>query len=533
MTEETLNKGGNSLTAIIWQTPFLKGVLMLVLASAVLLPAYDLFYVYPSFEKLLIKSMENDAKRTAKHILHMINDQESEDSIFTSDGMTPQLQEQLSDVASDFSLWKARVFSTKGKILFSTTTNETDTYNESPYFHQSVAKGRIFSKVEHKSGKSMEGEVIPVDIVEIYVPVMNGKQFKGAFEIYYDISEEWTLLQTLLRNTGALLLLLMLGFLFVAVTLVIKSAREHRLLTITRSELNRQERLFHDVIQAAQDAIIVTDYQQRILLANPAFTELTGFSQNEVLGKTPAIMKSGRHNNAFYREMWQTLVEEKHWRGEIWNRRKDGSVFPGLLSISTIDDNSEEGVQHVGIYIDISKQKVQEERYQKMAFHDPLTSLPNRVLFMDRLEKSMHAALRTDENVGLFFIDLDGFKQVNDMAGHLAGDALLLEIAQRLTGLIRKEDTAARLGGDEFTLVIHGAKERETFERIATNVVESLRQPIILDQVPKPVYISASVGIAIYQQDSEVIEELVSYADKAMYVAKRTGKNRYVFYADT
>ncbi|MES9938484.1 MAG: diguanylate cyclase [Sedimenticola sp.] len=528
-----MNSAANSLLGIVLRTPLLRGVMALVLAGAIVLPAYDLHYVYPAFERLLIKAMENDAKRTARHILHMLIEPESEEKLFSRDGLTDERQAILQDVVSDFTLWKARVFTSDGEIIFSTTGDEIGTWNENAYFHRKVTNGEVFSLVEQKAGKTMEGETAPVDIVEIYVPVIKDGDFKGAFEVYYDISEEWTMLESLLGNTGAILLLLIVGIVVGATVLVIKTAKEHQQLTKTQTALKKQERMFHDVLNAAQDAIVVTDSEQRIQMVNPAYTELTGFHQEEILGKTPAIMKSGRHDDAFYRDMWQTLIEKKHWRGEIWNRRKDGSVFPGLLSISTIDSDADDGVQYVGIYIDISKQKVQEERYQKMAFYDPLTNLPNRVLFMDRLGKAVQAAERDNQSVGVLFLDLDDFKRVNDRYGHLAGDALLQEIADRISHVVRREDTAARLGGDEFMLIVQGATGRATFERIATDVIHSISQPVTLAEAPESVHVGTSIGISVFGQDSHDIDELVRFADLAMYQAKRSGKNRHLFYADT
>jgi len=526
-----MNPKESSLLRIIWKTPLFRRIMTVVIIAAFILPGYDLMIVYPSFERVMAKWIEKEASSTARHLLHSISDGEPTQNTFSKETFTPETVAHMHQATRNFGLWKIRVFSTKGEIVFSTKGSEIGTLNKKDYFFNIVAKGLAFTKIERKHETNMEGEVLPLDVVEVYAPIMQQGKFIGAFEIYYEVTEELARLQSLVTKSGWIFLALIFAILTSITLLLFRSAEESRRLLKTQRDLSTQEKIFRDIIDAAQDGVMVTDAEQRIKIINPAFSELTGYGEHDVLMKTPNVLRSGRHNEVFYQQMWQSIQEHKRWRGEIWNRRKDGSIFPELLSISTIEDDADDVTHYVGIFNDISHQKETEQRYQKMAYHDPLTNLPNRLMFRDRLELAIRESVRSGSRVALLFLDLDGFKQVNDNAGHDAGDIVLQEISKRLSSAVRQEDTVSRLGGDEFTLILKNIESKEVLEKLGNKLIKAINQPIkILDE---SFHVGASIGIVCYPVTAKDSERLISEADEAMYAAKAAGKNRIVMRCDT
>jgi diguanylate cyclase (GGDEF)-like protein/PAS domain S-box-containing protein len=273
---------------------------------------------------------------------------------------------------------------------------------------------------------------------------------------------------------------------------------------------------------------LVTDAGSNILDANEAYLQMTGYSREEVIGARPQIARSGRHGADFYRAMWDAIHREGSWSGELWNRRKDGEVYPQWLTINEIRDDHGKVTNYVGIFKDISQQKAIEERLERMAYYDPLTQLPNRVLFRDRLEHEMVLSKRSGSRLAVLFLDLDGFKYVNDTHGHDAGDKLLVEAARRIAGRLRQSDTVARLGGDEFTVILGGLSQDADIGKVADSLIESLQDVFELDDAE--VHISASVGIAVYPDDGDDFVKLTKNADAAMYQAKQAGRGVYRFY---
>jgi len=515
-----------NVVRIIWQTALLRRILVVVLLGSIILPGYDLLSVYPSFERLLSSSIEKEANRTAQHLLRILKGRKHDTGPFSRETFDQTVWDDLHRSTLDFGLWKIRLFSPEGEIIFSTLPKEIGQINNNAYFFETVAKGTPFSKLERKQGTTMEGEVLPLDVVEVYIPVMHDGHFNGAIEAYYNVTEERDLLESLLLKSGLIFVGLVIAIVMVILLLLIRTAKESWTLSQTRKNLDAQGRIFHDVIHSAHDGIIVTDAEQHIDIVNPAFTKLTGYHKQEVMGQTPSILSSGRHDADFYEQMWQSIEEHKCWRGEIWNRRRDGSIFPGLLSISTIEDKTEGITNYVGIITDISQQKAAEQHYQTMAYHDPLTKLPNRLLFYDRLEQAIRESVRSGEYVALLFLDLDGFKQVNDSAGHDVGDLLLQEVARRLSCSVRSEDTVSRIGGDEFTLVLRNMNNDAVIERIGNKLIEIINKPVAIGDATA--HVGASIGIARYPIDAKDAENLISIADAAMYEAKHSGKNRIV-----
>ena len=291
-----------------------------------------------------------------------------------------------------------------------------------------------------------------------------------------------------------------------------------------------QLRLLEKAFQCNPVAIMITDQANKIISVNQSFTRLTGYGQEEVLGRNPSLLKSGRHGPEFYRDLWNELREQGEWSGEIWDRRKDGSHYPKWLDINVIRECPGGAVSnYVAFFKDMSASKVAEERIRLLAYHDPLTGLPNRLLLTDRLAHALASARRRRGHVAVMFIDLDRFKNVNDSLGHAVGDKLLWEIAHRLNTCVREEDTVSRLGGDEFVIVIESLQDQQDAVAIATKIHRAFEQPILVDG--RILHASASIGIALYPDDGENAEVLMQNADTAMYQAKSLGRNNYQFFA--
>ncbi len=301
--------------------------------------------------------------------------------------------------------------------------------------------------------------------------------------------------------------------------------REQRLLIS-----QQHQKLASKAFENTFEGIMVCDADNVIESVNPAFTQITGFMAHEVIGKTPGLLASGKHEPAFFAAMQQTLAATGHWQGEIWNRKRNGEIIAVWMTINTVKDDDETITNYVSIFSDITHRKAAEEQMHFLAYHDALTSLPNRVLFNDRLKHAIPHASRYQTMVGVMLVDLDRFKQINDTLGHPAGDHLLQTVAQRLTACIREEDTAARLGGDEFVLIIEGITDIDNLAAIADKLVTSLGQPVNLGK--EEIVVTSSIGISVYPLDGTQADELIKRADEALYAAKGDGRNNFKFAAD-
>ncbi len=289
----------------------------------------------------------------------------------------------------------------------------------------------------------------------------------------------------------------------------------------------------------SQEGMMVTDTAGVILRVNRAFTEITGFAEDEIIGKTPAVLRSGHHDAAFYRDLWSVLIREGQWQGEIWNRRKDGGVFPEWLSISAVKDGHGRATHYVGAFFDITERKKAEQRIRHLAFYDPLTHLPNRRLLNERLGRALAAARRSSRHGALLFIDLDHFQTVNDTLGHDVGDQLLVEAGRRFAACVREADTVARVGGDEFVAMCDdldaGAiAAGSQAEAVAEKIREALATPFTLARKSgHPVddlVITCSIGISLFDGTDESIDEPLKSADVAMSQAKNAGRNAIRFF---
>ena len=287
-------------------------------------------------------------------------------------------------------------------------------------------------------------------------------------------------------------------------------------------------RLATRVFNETNEGILVTDAQKNIIDVNPAFSMVTGYKREELMGQNPRVLSSGQQSPAFYEKMWDGINTDGYWRGEIWNRNKSGDANAELLSISALKDDDNKIVNYVGIFTDITESKKQQEKLSLMAHYDVLTKLPNRALFIDRFNQAIAHSMRTKHRLAVCFLDLDNFKLINDNYGHDVGDAVLKEVANRISLNIREEDTVSRQGGDEFTLLLNDveliAESILTLERIH----DALADPYSVDGVQH--YIKASSGVTFYPDDKGDIDTLLRHADQAMYKAKLSGKNCYRVY---
>ncbi|HEX6734194.1 MAG TPA: EAL domain-containing protein [Azonexus sp.] len=287
----------------------------------------------------------------------------------------------------------------------------------------------------------------------------------------------------------------------------------------------RQLRLYATVFTNATEGMTITDAESRIVAVNPAFTVISGYPAEEVMGRTPALLNSGQQGSDFYRAMWHELLANGHWQGEIWNRRKDGGIFPEWLSIAAVRDDKGSTTHYIGIFTDISERKQSEARIHHMAHHDVLTGLPNRLLLEDRVGQAMLKSKRSSRPMGLIFIDLDRFKNINDTLGHEVGDQLLVQAAQRGLSVLRDTDTLSRQGGDEFVVVLPELEQRQDAMLVARKLLSALCQPYLL--AGHELTVTGSAGIVLYPDDGQTVSELLRKADAAMYRAKEEGRNTY------
>lgn len=297
-----------------------------------------------------------------------------------------------------------------------------------------------------------------------------------------------------------------------------------------RTSWIKELKLSEQVFKHSKESILITDNQNRIIKVNDAFTKLTGYTQEEVLGQTPSILKSQWHEDVFFQKLWDTLLEKKYWEGEITDRRKNGELYVAYTSIIMVSDDNNNILNYIGISRDITDMKEEEKRIKSLAFYDILTGLPNRALFHENLRNTLKQSKRDETKVALLFLDLDGFKNVNDTHGHHMGDHLLKAVAKILISCVRESDTVSRLSGDEFTIILRNIEFHQDIELVANKIIERLGEDLYIEE--SVLHIGSSIGAAIYPDDANTAEELIKKADGAMYKAKQKGKNRLEFVSD-
>ncbi len=300
-----------------------------------------------------------------------------------------------------------------------------------------------------------------------------------------------------------------------------------------RKKAKESMQMASSIYQSTTEAIMVTDENNIIIDINPAFTTITGYELAEVTGKNPRILQSGRHDEAFYQEMWQAILHKGHWQGEIWDRRKNGETYAKWVNISVIRHPDGQVHRYIAQFSDITEEKEKDELIWTQANYDMLTQLPNRRLLHDRLGQEIKSSHRNNLPFAMMFIDLDRFKEINDTMGHAKGDLMLMEAARRINECVRETDTIARLGGDEFTALLPDFGDRLHLERIAQKIIDELSKPFYFDSDENGYYISASIGITLYPDDALDIEGLLKNADQAMYQAKVDGRHRFNYFTES
>lgn len=291
-----------------------------------------------------------------------------------------------------------------------------------------------------------------------------------------------------------------------------------------QEKLKLSSRVFSDT----HEGIVITDPDQLIVDVNPAFSQITGYSREDSIGKHLSILNSGKQTPQFYTDMWRTISEQGYWQGEVWNRTKQGELYAESLNISSLKNDQDKVTHYVGMFSDITESKKQQDQLNLIAHYDVLTKLPNRVLFIDRFHQSIAHSRRTGHQLAVCFLDLDDFKPVNDNYGHETGDRLLIEVAERITSCIRREDTVSRQGGDEFAILLNDIETDSQYENAINRIHQALAEPYLLDDVQHN--ITASSGVTLYPSDDGDIDTLLRHADQAMYQSKLLGKNRSQLY---
>lgn len=297
-----------------------------------------------------------------------------------------------------------------------------------------------------------------------------------------------------------------------------------------RIEAEGRLRLWAKIFDSTSEGVIVTDAQSNIVEVNAAFTDITQYSREEVKGKNPSFLQSGRHDEAFYQAMWESIHTTGRWRGEVWDRKKNGETYPEWLNISAVTNDEGKLTHYVAVFSDISVIKQSQARLDFLAHHDPLTKLPNRLLLGAQLEQSLKHAGRANKHLAVVFVDLDRFKNINDSLGHPAGDYLLQQVAERFKECLRTEDTVARVSGDEFVLLLNDIDSRASAQIAMDKLLELFNDTFVLNE--QDIRVTASMGVALYPQDGESATALMRNADTAMYSAKDDGRNSYRFYTE-
>lgn len=286
------------------------------------------------------------------------------------------------------------------------------------------------------------------------------------------------------------------------------------------------------IFENVSEGIMITDEYKKIVMVNPAFEFVTGYTCDDVVGKTPLVLQSGVHELPFYLEMWEQIRQEGIWQGEIWNRRKTGDVYPEWLTIVCVTNDEGEVTNYCGIFTDLSERKIVENELEKRLLTDSLTDVSNRFAYIERMDNLLESTSAISHSVqhAIYFLDLDRFKQINDTLGHAVGDSILIEVANRLKKLLKNKDIIARYGGDEFVITLTNVKNVKEAAKFAEQIISSIEQPMMIND--QEVFISTSIGISVYPVDSKNTEELINCADRAMTYSKKNELNGYSFYFD-
>lgn len=446
-----------------------------------------------------------------------------------------RLDQSVRDAVHGTQVVKVKFYELNGRTLFSTDAMQIGkNYSRNPGLI-SASQGRIMSELTHRGKFSaFDREIENRDVLSSYVALRRteGAPIEGVLEIYSDVTNS---IANINRQEVQVILseIVVLSLLYGAIFFIVKRADG-----IIRGQYELQRRNEAELRVAAtafesQEGMIVTDANGVILRVNRAFIETTGYSAEEAVGQTPRILKSNRHDASFYTTMWESIKRTGSWRGEIWDRRKNGEVYPDWLSITAVKGDDGEVTHYVATQTDITQRKAAEAEIEHLAFFDALTGLPNRRLLLDRLQHAMTASARTQREKALLFVDLDNFKTLNDSLGHNVGDLLLQQVAERLALCVREGDTVSRLGGDEFVVMLEDLSEnsREAAiqtEAVGKKILASLNQIYYL--AGHEHHSSPSIGVTLFRGHRESVDEILKRADFAMYQAKASGRNTMCFF---
>ncbi len=331
------------------------------------------------------------------------------------------------------------------------------------------------------------------------------------------------------RRLLLVILPMLLAVLVLSIRAYLRQQREDAELVSAQSQERKQAQaamqLAASVFTHAREGILITDAQGNIVKVNDTFCGITGYEPEDVLGQNPRLLQSARQSAEFYREMWRALSDLGFWSGELWNRRKNGEIYPELLTISAVRDGDGKTQNYVGLFSDITPMKEHQQQLEHMAQHDRLTELPNRMLLADRLHQAMAQCQRRGQSLALVYLDLDGFKAINDAHGHAVGDKLLITVSQRMKAALRDGDTLARIGGDEFVVVLVDLVQSSDAEPVLERLLQAAADPVKVGDAL--LYVSASLGVALYPRDGLDADLLMRNADEAMYSVKQAGRNRF------
>jgi len=298
-----------------------------------------------------------------------------------------------------------------------------------------------------------------------------------------------------------------------------------RLIGAAEMAAETRVRLLSSVFERLREGVVITDLAGTILEVNPRFCEITGYSSEEIIGRNPRLFKSNRHDEGFYRAMWSSIAATRQWQGEIFNKRKNGEVFPEWLSISVARADNGLPDHYIGIFTDVSQLKAQQDKLEHLVHYDPLTQLPNRTLLLDRMKVALAQSRRTGNLLAVCYLDMDHFKPINESYGHDVGNRVLGDISERLKQVLRDGDTAARMGGDEFVLLLSGLTDANECSRILERILDAIAQPILIGSDQHA--LTASIGATLFPQDNADAEKLLRHADQALYAAKEGGRARF------
>lgn len=430
---------------------------------------------------------------------------------------------------------KVKFYDINGRTIFSTDAAQIGKEYRDNQGFISALQGHPKSELTHRdSFSAFDQEIVDRDVLSSYVAMRssNNAAIEGVLEVYSDVTD-WIAHTDRQSNIVTLATIISFCLLYAILYIIVRRAdglirTQYEQLQRSGSELRIAAAAFD-----SQEAMVVTDARTVILRVNRAFTETTGYTPDEIVGQTPRVLKSGRHSADFYRAMWERIEQVGGWQGEIWDRRKNGEVYPEWLTISAVKDSNGVVTHYVGTLLDITERKKAEEQIKTMAYHDQLTGLPNRTLLMERIRHAMTLCVRNDRHGALMFIDLDHFKAVNDSLGHDAGDMLLQQVAQRLQGCIRACDTASRLGGDELVVMLEnlGASRQDALKQldeIGNKILIELNRPFQLGV--NVCHNTPSIGAILFNGRESSVDDLLKLADDAMYQAKAQGRNGLVIH---